>query len=189
MKKLIFTWLIAVLPLMTAACGTDAVNTEHTDNIDNTGAGELRDNAQEDNGDIEKTEGGEAVMEYDQLVYTLKAEEKDGAIRVTMNLTNEAEETRQLQFSSGQQYDVIMKDATGKVVYHYAEGKMFTQALITEMIRPGETLTFVDDWKANDLQAYGRLTVEAKIIAYELDGQAIDRDKTLKQTVAIVAHK
>lgn len=139
LKKIIIIFM-SFFVLLLAACGTSEGTT-------NVGSGS---NASGD-------EGGTSSKMYKDLLYEVEANVEDGVVKVVMKLTNNGEDVRQLEFSSGQQYDVFIKNEAGDIVYHYAEDKMFTQALIMKDLAPSESLTFEDEWEA---EAAGNYTLE-----------------------------
>ncbi|MCD8511000.1 MAG: BsuPI-related putative proteinase inhibitor [Bacillus sp. (in: Bacteria)] len=164
MKKLSFMF-VSVLLLLMAACGS-------SEGSSSVGSGS---NASGD-------QGGTKSKTYNDLLYEVEANVEDGAVTVVMKLTNNSNDDRQIEFSSGQQFDVFIKDPSGETVYHYAEDKMFTQALIMKDLAPDESLVFEDEWEAD---AAGEYTVEAMLILYAIDGEEVDSD-TFKLDFPIV---
>jgi hypothetical protein len=69
-----------------------------------------------------------------------------------------------LQFNSGQQYDLAIRDASGRQVFLWSEGKAFTQALTRLDLSPGEK-SFVVEARLADRSGKpfpeGRYTAEA----------------------------
>ncbi|WP_349409721.1 BsuPI-related putative proteinase inhibitor [Pseudalkalibacillus sp. SCS-8] len=85
----------------------------------------------------EKSEGNENVageVELKVVSFT-----NDQAV---IELQNQTEKPLELEFTSGQQYDMWIKNESGETVFHWGEGKMFTQALKKETIEPGGKRTF-----------------------------------------------
>lgn len=123
-----------------------------------------------------KEQGGDASMEFSNLQFRVKVDVDKTQVTVTMELTNTTENVKRVAFSSGQQFDVLIRDQDGNTVYHYAEGRMFTQAIVMEEIAPGKTLSFKDVWVADQT---GEFTVEAMIPLYTLDGNEIERESFL----------
>ncbi|MDQ0257996.1 hypothetical protein J2S74_005459 [Evansella vedderi] len=161
MKKLMMLLLLSIFSLFLVACGTS----EETTGV-GPGSGS-------ESGTSDEAQKGEASMEVEDLLYELKVDVDGEKVTVTMTLTNTSENVKRVEFSSGQQFDVFIRDNEGNTVYHYAEGKVFTQALILEEIAPGDTKTFEDVWVA---EAPGSYTVEAMLILYAIDGEEIDRE-------------
>ena len=75
-------------------------------------------------------------LNLDRKVYN-KNEEIIAHIR-TINIS---EETINLDFSSGQKYDLYIKD-NGEEIWRWSEGKFFTMALDRVEIKPGKKLSY-----------------------------------------------
>lgn len=60
------------------------------------------------------------------------------AMTVRMALRHSAAEPLPLTFSSGQTYEIVLRDSTGKEIWRWSDGKAFTQALRTVAIPSGE---------------------------------------------------
>ena len=201
MKKLIAVSMISMLAVFTlAACGDGDENTGSTGSLpsenvndnsngndeynenDNSNAndennGNDNSNANdENNGNANEIEIGEGenIMEAEGLSFATEAEIDGETLTVTMKLTNETDDVKQVEFSSGQQFDVFVTDENGNQLYHFAEGKMFTQALIMEEIKPGESLTFQDVWTSEKVASAGELTIDTNLLIYAINGQPMD---------------
>lgn len=55
-----------------------------------------------------------------------------------LTLRNTREQPVELQFGSGQRFEIVLKNAKGEEVYRWSNGKFFTQALGSETLGPGE---------------------------------------------------
>lgn len=165
-----------------AACGTGDENTGSQPS-GNEPAGEENNNNDSVN-NAENSGEGEAPVEAEGLSFNTVVQAEEDTLLVTMEITNNSEETKRVDFSSGQQFDVLVRDESGNQIYHYAEGKMFTQALITEEIGPGETLTFQDEAVSEQFPAAESLTVETTLLVYAVDGKEIGKG-TYSQSVNI----
>jgi hypothetical protein len=79
-----------------------------------------------------------------------------------------------LVFSSGQQFELVVKDAEGTEVYRFSDGRLFTMALIYEELPPGASLTWSDVWDLKDKDgrpvAPGRFQAEITVLARVMDG-------------------
>ena len=53
---------------------------------------------------------------------------KDGKVVFDFELVNHYSEPKQLQFGSGQQYEVVITNEKGEEVYRYSDDKFFTLA-------------------------------------------------------------
>ena len=70
----------------------------------------------------------------------------DGGVKLAFHITNTTQKSMELQFSSGQTHDFSVLDASGRELWRWSSDRMFTQALQTRMLGPGETLTFQESW-------------------------------------------
>jgi len=63
-------------------------------------------------------------------------------IAMTLQLGSNARHPVTLLFRSGQRYDFRILDESGRIVWRWAEGRVFTTALGREEIAPGGTLAY-----------------------------------------------
>jgi hypothetical protein len=78
-----------------------------------------------------------------------EAEVHGNQVHFKLLLENKGENTAQLQFSSGQQFEIVVKEEGKGEVYRYSKDKMFTQALIDLSMEPGDIKIWEDDWKGS----------------------------------------
>jgi hypothetical protein len=79
-----------------------------------------------------------------------------------MTLRNGTSQTLKLVFPSGQDFDVVLRDDKGNVVYRWSDGGAFTMIVRTVELAPGEAKTFVVALPIDRLAA-GRYTAEANL--------------------------
>jgi hypothetical protein len=80
-------------------------------------------------------------------------------IRMELNL-DPAGETR-LQFYSGQQYDAVIRNSSGHVVWRWSEGQMFSQALSDRLVSGRWVITLTAPRPLIPAPTANRFTVEA----------------------------
>lgn len=107
---------------------------------------------------------------------------KDGKIIFDFELVNNFPVAKELQFGSGQQFEVVITDERGEEVYRFSDGKFFTMALIYKTIQSGETLKWQDSWdltnKDGEKVTAGEYQVEIIILANPVDGgEELDRSQ------------
>ncbi|MGB4006067.1 MAG: BsuPI-related putative proteinase inhibitor, partial [Halanaerobiales bacterium] len=107
---------------------------------------------------------------------------KDGKVIFDFELVNNFPVAKELQFGSGQQFEVVITDERGEEVYRFSDGKFFTMALIYKTIQPGETLKWQDSWdltnKDGEKVTAGEYQVEIIILANPVDGgEELDRSQ------------
>lgn len=69
----------------------------------------------------------------------------DDAVEFEFTVTNTGTEPRELEFRSGQVADIVVRSGDDEA-WRWSDGRMFTQALQTEMLPPGESLVFEGSW-------------------------------------------
>jgi len=98
-----------------------------------------------------RTEG--SVIVQDNLELTLEVEEQaywvGQPVRLILAVKNVGAEPKTLRFSSGQRYDFVVALA-GREVWRWSKGKLFTQALTSITLAPGETIRFRETWRQED---------------------------------------
>lgn len=110
-------------------------------------------------------------------------------MKFEISLTNQTEETVELQFPSGQQFEIIVRDRKGNIVYQYSEGKVFTQAIVIKEIKPRETITWTDEWdmKVNgELVKPGEYFVTAQLQIMSLNGEGVDSQQFLIEKKVVI---
>lgn len=95
------------------------------------------------------------------LLASVQATTEGEEARFVLQVTNTTTSPIELAFSSGQTHDfVVLRD--GREVWRWSGDRMFTQALRTETLAPGATLSFEESWKpgevSGELTLVGRLT-------------------------------
>ena len=91
--------------------------------------------------------------------FNVRADQKK--IDFALHLTNATKKGIELEFPSGQEYDFTVVDSTGRVVYRWANGRMFTQALQNRQLDSGETMRFEE--RAETSLPSGRYVAEATL--------------------------
>ena len=62
------------------------------------------------------------------------------ALRFALNLTNDSKKHVELAFPNGQQYDFTVADSSGREVYRWGSGRMFTQSVQNKLIDGASTM-------------------------------------------------
>lgn len=83
------------------------------------------------------------------------------AAHFALDVTNAGASGVEITFPSGQAYDFVVLDSVGREVWHWAEGRMFTQALQNKLLSSGDTMRIAEEWDART--AKGRYTAVAKL--------------------------
>lgn len=100
------------------------------------------------------------------LVSSLQVEPSADGVRFLLQVTNGGTQPMALQFSSGQSFDFVVTQ-DGRELWRWSADRMFTQALRSETLAPGETRTFSATWNPpagvhGELVASGFLTARGQ---------------------------
>jgi hypothetical protein len=63
-----------------------------------------------------------------------------------LRVTNTGRKAEELRFPDGRTHDFIVLDHTGKTVWQWSAGRMFTQSLRTTTVDRGATVDFSEEW-------------------------------------------
>jgi hypothetical protein len=114
---------------------------------------------------------------------TFNIEEVGDIMRFELSLTNEGEEKAFIQFPSGQQFEIVVRNQDNQEVYRYSDGKMFTMALVMREVEPKETLVWKDEWKETRPGVY---TVTGELQIMSINGESVDREQfKIEKTIDI----
>ena len=105
---------------------------------------------------------------------TFSVREVGDEMQFELSLTNEGNEKALIQFPSGQQFEIIVKDEENQVVYRFSEGRMFTMAIVMKEIAPGEKVVWVDEWKESKPGMY---TVIGELQIMSINNETVDRNQ------------
>ncbi len=67
-------------------------------------------------------------------------------VNLSLQVTNLAKHTVEVNFPSGQTHEFLIVDALGAEVWRWSTGHMFTQALQNREVDANETLSFREQW-------------------------------------------
>lgn len=84
------------------------------------------------------------------------------AAHFALDVTNAGANGVEITFPSGQAYDFVVLDSVGREVWHWAEGRMFTQSLQNKLLSSGDTMRIAEEWDAPATRG-GRYTAVAKL--------------------------
>lgn len=90
------------------------------------------------------------------LVASVHVEMLADSVRFTLQVTNSRSAPAPLEFSSGQSYDFVVRQGE-REVWRWSADRMFTQALRSETLGAGETLSYQAVWHPAD--THGDFTV------------------------------
>ncbi|MFP4697326.1 MAG: BsuPI-related putative proteinase inhibitor [Eubacteriales bacterium] len=105
---------------------------------------------------------------------------KDDKVIFDFELINQYTQAMELQFGSGQQFEIVITDEKDEEVYRFSDGKFFTLAIVFENLEPGESLKWQDEWdmtnKDGEKLTSGDYKAEINIMVTE-DSVKLDKDQ------------
>jgi hypothetical protein len=81
------------------------------------------------------------------LASALDVRVKNG-VRFAFHVTNTADRKVEVKFANGQTHDLVVLDESGREVWRWSAGRMFTQSLQNKVLRQSDSLTYNLDWSA-----------------------------------------
>ena len=68
------------------------------------------------------------------------------SVELRLHVTNTSGKKIEMSFPTGQTHDFYVVDATGREVWRWSTGRMFTQGMQKKLVDGGSTLSFGDRW-------------------------------------------
>jgi hypothetical protein len=84
-------------------------------------------------------------------------------VRFALNVHNVGNKYVELSFPTGKSYDFVVVDSSGREVWHWSDGRMFTQGVQNKQLGTGDAMQVAEAWK-KPAQA-GRYTAIATLNA------------------------
>ena len=81
-----------------------------------------------------------------QLLATSANVSVDGAVALSLHVTNLADHSLELDFPNGQTHDFVVLDSSGHELWRWSHGRMFTQAVQNKLLGSTETVTYAEQW-------------------------------------------
>ncbi len=67
-------------------------------------------------------------------------------VELELSLTNNTRNLLELKFPNGLTHDFVVLDAAGREVWRWSEGRLFTSAMQTRLVRSGKSTTYHTHW-------------------------------------------
>jgi len=93
----------------------------------------------------------------------LKVDVQSHEVRFALNVANVGNKYVELSFPTGKSYDFVVVDSSGREVWHWSDGRMFTQGVQNKQLGTGDAMQMAEAWK-KPMQA-GRYTAIATLNA------------------------
>ncbi len=84
-------------------------------------------------------------------------------VTLTLHVTNTSGKRVELTFPSGQTHEFVVVDSTGKEVWRWSNGRLFTQAIQNKLLTSKESAKYEETWDPS--QATGKFTAIARLVS------------------------
>lgn len=102
-----------------------------------------------DNDDKTLASKQKAIDETEVLGTTFNVVRPNGdeqSLRFALRVVNNTKKMVEIQFADGQTHDFVVNDSTGKEVWRWSEGRMFTQAMRSKTLKGKDDTVFEERW-------------------------------------------
>jgi len=76
----------------------------------------------------------------------LNVDVAQGEVRFAFDVTNVGGKYVELSFPSGKSYDIVVVDSTGRQVWQWSNGRMFTQGVQNKQLASGDVMKVAETW-------------------------------------------
>lgn len=90
-------------------------------------------------------------------------------VNFTLDVSNNTSKMAELRFPSGRTHDFVVLDQTGKEVWRWSNGRMFTQGLQNKLIKSRQKAVFAESWEKPTV--HGKFTAVAILASENLPVQ------------------
>jgi hypothetical protein len=73
---------------------------------------------------------------------------EDASLRFALRVVNNTTKMVEINFPDGQTHDFVVNDSTGKEVWRWSEGRMFTQAMRSKTLKGKDETVFAESWES-----------------------------------------
>ena len=83
-----------------------------------------------------------------------------GTVRFAIEVANDSRKRVELNFPSGRTHDFVVLNASGKEVWRWSEGRMFTQSMQNRLLDANDSVIYAERWSP---PSPGRYTLVADL--------------------------
>lgn len=80
-------------------------------------------------------------------------------VEFKLDVRNNTKRMVELRFPNGMTHDFVVFDESGKEVWRWSSGRMFTQAIQNKLVKSNDSAVYADKW--NGKNAHGKFTAVA----------------------------
>jgi hypothetical protein len=80
-------------------------------------------------------------------------------VKLALHVINNGKRRIEVRFPDARTHDFVVMDSTGREVWRWSEGRLFTQALQNRVVDSRETLTFDASWRPAHVGRYTAVAV------------------------------
>jgi hypothetical protein len=80
-------------------------------------------------------------------------------VQFNLRVNNNTGKMTELRFRDGMTHDFVVLDESGKEVWRWSNGRMFTQAMQAKLVKSNDSAVFADVWSGRN--AHGKFTAVA----------------------------
>lgn len=84
----------------------------------------------------------------------------NGSVRFAIEVTNDSPKRVELTFPDGRTHDFVVQDSTGREVWRWSAGRLFTQAMQNRLLDARHSTTYHERWSP---PGPGRYTLDAQL--------------------------
>ncbi|MGQ0645981.1 MAG: BsuPI-related putative proteinase inhibitor [Gemmatimonadaceae bacterium] len=84
------------------------------------------------------------------------------AVAMALRVYHGGPRTVELNFPSGHTHDFVVMDSTGRQVWKWSKGRLFTQAMQNRLLRRDDTLSYRAEWDPGELHGTFLAVVSVK---------------------------
>ena len=74
------------------------------------------------------------------------------SVNFALHVGNNTKKMIELRFPNGQTHEFVVQDSTGKEVWRWSSGRMFTQAMRNKLLKGREETVFEERWNTKGLR-------------------------------------
>ena len=95
-----------------------------------------------------------AAVKEPKLDSRLKVDVANNEVRFAFDVANVGNKGMELSFASGKAYDIVVIDSTGREVWHWSNGRIFTQGVQNKQLGTGDSINVNEAWTKTQPGSY-----------------------------------